>query len=370
MRSVVFVAVAVLGVAACHVRLVTAAGGGCSADFEVCSADKYCCSNKCIRGKCARTGCSWGGEACDDNSHCCSHYCQTKQPRVCTDDGGGCTAGGGSYSECSNNSQCCSGNCPANRHCTRAGFKTTGCQPHGFGCGSCCADGVRGALWIDGNCAQSCQKQCGATPCGFAAKKPTTAAATAAGVTIAEADARHVLTRHLRLLSGLIEYVSGIDATVTATAAGGLDRSPDVVSAVFQGIADEQGDLYTAIAADAEVVARLTAEFKASPVYARAISLFEPYGIRSVDGDESATAAAAAAAARPLHATGPPQRAYLLGFGISHRRCCANNVGNGVAFGGPADCHHGMAVISESCPYCEWCSWASSRNTAAEHTEL
>jgi hypothetical protein len=35
------------------------------------------------------------------------------------------------------------------------------CQEHGFGCGSCVADGVWGALWINADCTRRCDKVCG-----------------------------------------------------------------------------------------------------------------------------------------------------------------------------------------------------------------
>jgi hypothetical protein len=31
-----------------------------------------------------------------------------------------------------------------------------GCQPVGYGCGSCCADGKEGALWINADCSRAC----------------------------------------------------------------------------------------------------------------------------------------------------------------------------------------------------------------------
>jgi hypothetical protein len=38
------------------------------------------------------------------------------------------------------------------------------CAEHGFGCGSCVADGVWGVLWVHRDCSTSCQKQCGNEP--------------------------------------------------------------------------------------------------------------------------------------------------------------------------------------------------------------
>jgi hypothetical protein len=35
------------------------------------------------------------------------------------------------------------------------------CQPHGFGCKSCVADGVYGALWVAADCTRRCDKVCG-----------------------------------------------------------------------------------------------------------------------------------------------------------------------------------------------------------------
>jgi hypothetical protein len=35
------------------------------------------------------------------------------------------------------------------------------CQPHGFGCHSCVADGVWGALWVNADCSRRCDKVCG-----------------------------------------------------------------------------------------------------------------------------------------------------------------------------------------------------------------
>jgi hypothetical protein len=35
------------------------------------------------------------------------------------------------------------------------------CQPHGFGCKSCVADGVWGALWVNADCSRRCDKVCG-----------------------------------------------------------------------------------------------------------------------------------------------------------------------------------------------------------------
>lgn len=34
------------------------------------------------------------------------------------------------------------------------------CQPYGEGCGSCVADGVRGALWHNADCTTQCDKVC------------------------------------------------------------------------------------------------------------------------------------------------------------------------------------------------------------------
>ncbi len=49
-----------------------------------------------------------------------------------------------------------------------------------------------------------------------------------------------------------------------------------------------------------------------------------------------------------------PQKAYVIGWWILHRKCCANNAGNGIAFGKPKDCYSGN-VYSGSCPRCNWC---------------
>ena len=38
------------------------------------------------------------------------------------------------------------------------------CQPHGFGCGSCVADGIWGSLWVNADCTQRCDKICGSEP--------------------------------------------------------------------------------------------------------------------------------------------------------------------------------------------------------------
>jgi hypothetical protein len=62
---------------------------------------------------------------------------------------------------------------------------------------------------------------------------------------------------------------------------------------------------------------------------------------------------AAAAPAAEAAAANVPKYAQCIGFIIGHRRCCAQNVGNGVCGGGPSDCHHlncGGCIQSESCP--------------------
>jgi hypothetical protein len=38
------------------------------------------------------------------------------------------------------------------------------CQQHGYGCGSCVADGVWGALWVNSDCSRRCDKVCGNGP--------------------------------------------------------------------------------------------------------------------------------------------------------------------------------------------------------------
>lgn len=79
--------------------------------------------------------------------------CTEEEKRNCSALGQICSASGGG------------GACQ--KKCVDAGANATAgdqCQEHGFGCGSCVADGVWGALWINTDCSRRCDKVCGNVP--------------------------------------------------------------------------------------------------------------------------------------------------------------------------------------------------------------